>query len=134
MRTGTDECNLGAVNLDGQASLGTGVELPDDRKPAASQRSTCGFQGYGITYETVAVKTEGEIMSAVAPALLKVTSILFSVLPRLAVTSTPDSLLTVGSSESRETMVHVPWMLIMRYACHLSPVKCKTDPFLRDAL
>ena len=47
MRTGTDECNLGAVNLDGQASLDTGAELPDEGKPAASQRSTCGFQGYG---------------------------------------------------------------------------------------
>ena len=79
---------------------------------------------YGITYETVAVKTEGEIMSAVTPALLKVTSILFSVLPHLAVTSTPDSLLTVGSSEPRETMMHVPLMLNMRYACHLPPVKC----------
>jgi hypothetical protein len=47
VRTGTDERNLGAVNLDGQASLDTGAELPDEGKPAASQRSTCGFQGYG---------------------------------------------------------------------------------------
>ena len=47
MRTGTDECNLGAVNLDGQAGLDAGAELPDEGKPAASQRSTCCFQGYG---------------------------------------------------------------------------------------
>lgn len=48
MRTGTDECNLGAVNLDGQAGLDAGAELPDEGKPAASQRSTCCFQGYGM--------------------------------------------------------------------------------------
>lgn len=47
VRTGTDECNLGAVNLDGQAGLDAGAELPDEGKPAASQRSTCCFQGYG---------------------------------------------------------------------------------------
>jgi len=48
VRTGTDECNLGAVNLDGQAGLDAGAELPDEGKPAASQRSTCCFQGYGM--------------------------------------------------------------------------------------
>lgn len=72
-------------------------------------------QAYGITYETVTVKFEGEIISTVTPPFLKVTSRVLFALPRLAVTSTPDSLATVGSWEPCETMKHMPWMLIMRY-------------------
>ena len=79
------------------------------------RRNAVGSLAYGITYETVAVKSMGEIISTVAPAFLKVTSILFSVLPRLAVTSTPESVLTVGSEEPRAVMILTPWILIMRY-------------------
>lgn len=56
-----------------------------------------------------------EIISAVAPPLLKVTSRVLFVLPRLAVTYTPDSLATVWFWEPFATMKHTPWMLIMRY-------------------
>lgn len=80
----------------------------------AGNQTLCG-RGYGITYETVTVKSEGEIISAVTPPFLKVTSRMLFALPRLAVTSTPDSLATVGSWEPCETMRHMPWMLIMRY-------------------